>query len=163
MLCQIGLGHQFKISLFFLQESRPQKISIVTQVQPKMLATVRIIFLNCLKSKNEAIHTIYYFLWPGQKPILLILWDKKYFLNRISNFLLGECSCQQLRPVLIVLELAPLKPRNNRKDDNSTREIWKLRNLSRPPPPTYWQGVRQLENGASAKRRNFRPPLPPCG
>ena len=32
-------------------------------------------------------------------------------------------SCQQLRPVLIVLELAPLTPRNNRKDDNSTREI----------------------------------------
>ena len=31
--------------------------------------------------------------------------------------------CQQLRPVLIVLELAPLTPRNNRKDNNSTREI----------------------------------------
>ena len=31
-----------------------------------------------------------------------------------------------------------------------------LRNLSGPPPPTYWRGAQQLENGASANRRNFR-------
>ena len=54
------------------------------------------------------------------------------------------------------LELTSLTPRNNRKDDNSDRDIWKLRNCSPPPPQHFGGRGGQLENGARARRKIFR-------
>ena len=47
--------------------------------------------------------------------------------------------CQQLRPVLIVLELAPLRPRKIK--DNTNRENSKF---SHPPPPQGTGGVSKM-------------------
>ena len=57
------------------------------------------------------------------------------------------------------LELAPLTPRNNRKDDNFTREIWKLRNLSRPPPHILAGGA-AVGKWRQCQKEKFSPTTP---
>ena len=51
----------------------------------------------------------------------------------MSLWEINHLTCQQLRPALIVLELAPLTPRKMKRRQNHP-EIHKLHNISCPPP-----------------------------
>ena len=55
--------------------------------------------------------------------------------SRKKNSHHGRQPCQQLRPVLIVLELAPLTLRKIKKTTKPPGRIQKLQKCSRPPPP----------------------------
>ena len=69
--------------------------------------------------------------------------------------------CLQFRPVLIVLELAPLTLRKL-KDDKKTREIQNLRKiiLTPPPPPNPGGGKGGLSKMAQVPEGVY---LPICG
>ena len=65
-----------------------------------------------------------------------------------ENFFKLNWRCQQLRPVLIVLELAPLTPKKI-FDDKTNRENSKVTQIfTTPPPPGGERG--SLQEGASA-------------
>ena len=105
---------------------------------------------------NCTLYTVPYF--SDQRP----MYGKKKY-DAYCLVISYPATCWQLRPVLIVLELAPLTPIEIRKKDNKTARKFKCYATSLDPPTLVGKGGRQ-DGASGAWKRNFfsRPPHPPC-